>query len=35
MLLPQDRVLIHEASFTDIQGIPRIKRQDNLWVAEN
>lgn len=35
MLLPQDRVLIHEASFTDIQGIPHIKRQDNLWVAEN
>jgi hypothetical protein len=33
-LLPQDRLLIHEASFTEIRGIPPIKRQENIWVAE-
>jgi hypothetical protein len=35
MLLPQDRLLIHEASFTEVRGIPKIKRQDNIWIAES
>ena len=34
MLLPQDRLLIHESSFTEVNGIPKIKRQDNVWIAE-
>ena len=34
MLLPQDRVLVEEKSFTDIDGIPPIKRQSVIWSAE-
>ncbi len=34
MLLPQDRVLIEENSFTDVDGIPPIKRQSVIWSAE-
>lgn len=34
MLLPQDRVLIEEKSFTEIDGIPPIKRQSVIWSAE-
>lgn len=34
MLLPQDRVLVEEASFTEIAGIPSIKRQATIWSAE-
>lgn len=34
MLLPQDRVLVEEKSFTEIAGIPPIKRQTTIWAAE-
>jgi len=34
MLLPQDRVLIEDSSFTHIDGIPPIKRQSIVWYAE-
>lgn len=34
MLLPQDRVLVEEQSFTVLDGIPPIKRQDTIWSAE-
>jgi hypothetical protein len=34
MLLPQDRVLVEEKSFTEILGIPQIKRQSVIWSAE-
>jgi hypothetical protein len=34
MLLPQDRVLVEEKSFTEIDGIPPIKRQSVIWSAE-
>lgn len=34
MLLPQDRMLIEEASFTEVDGIPPIKRQAQVWSAE-
>ena len=34
MLLPQDRVLVEEKSFTAIDGIPPIKRQSTIWSAE-
>jgi hypothetical protein len=34
MLLPQDRMLIEEQSFTEIDGIPPIKRQSVIWSAE-
>jgi hypothetical protein len=34
MLLPQDRVLVEELSFTSIDGIPSIKRQSTIWSAE-
>jgi hypothetical protein len=34
MLLPQDRVLIEELSFTKVTGIPPIKRQTHVWCAE-
>ncbi len=34
MLLPQDRMLIEEKSFTRVEGIPPIKRQDKIWSAE-
>lgn len=34
MLLPQDRVLVEDLSFTHIDGIPPIKRQSTIWSAE-
>jgi hypothetical protein len=34
MLLPQDRMLIQDLSFTHITGIPPIKRQAQVWYAE-
>jgi hypothetical protein len=34
LLLPQDRFLVHEASFTAHDGIPRIHRQTAVWSAE-
>lgn len=34
LLLPQDRVLIEDMSFTRIDGIPPIKRQTQVWYAE-
>jgi hypothetical protein len=34
LLLPQDRVLIEDSSFTHIDGIPPIKRQSIVWYAE-
>lgn len=34
MLLPQDRLLITESSFTEITGVPRIKRQSVVYQAE-
>ena len=34
MLLPQDRVIVEEASFTVTEGVPPIKRQDVVWSAE-
>ena len=34
MLLPQDRLLIEELSFTAVNGIPPIKRQNLVWCAE-
>jgi len=34
MLLPQDRVIVEERSFTVVDDIPPIKRQDVLWSAE-
>lgn len=33
-LMPQDRVLVEEASFTEMAGVPRIKRQTQVWCAE-
>jgi hypothetical protein len=32
--VPQDQLLIHEASFTKVNWVPRIKRQDRVWRAE-
>ena len=34
MLLPQDRVIVEERSFTVIEGVPEIKRQATVWSAE-
>jgi hypothetical protein len=34
LLLPQDRVLVEEKSFTRVEGIPKIKRQVQIWSAE-
>ena len=34
MLLPQDRLLIEELSFTKVSGIPPIQRQTLIWCAE-
>jgi hypothetical protein len=34
MLLPQDRMLIEELSFTKVNGIPPIRRQAHVWCAE-
>jgi len=32
--LPQDRLLVQEASFTDITGVPPIVRQATIWTSE-
>lgn len=35
--LPQDRLLVHDASFTSVavgHHVPQIKRQTHIWVAE-
>lgn len=32
--LPQDRLLVHEASFTEHKGVPPIVRQRTVWSAE-
>ena len=32
--VPQDQLLLHEKSFTDVNGIPRVKRQDAVWSVE-
>jgi hypothetical protein len=32
--VPQDMMLVHEASFTSGEAIPPIKRQDALWTCE-
>jgi hypothetical protein len=32
--LPQDRLLVHEASFTAHAGVPPIARQRTVWSAE-
>ena len=32
--LPQDRLLVHEASFTEHNGVPPIARQRTVWSAE-
>ena len=32
--VPQDQLLVHEASFTAVKGVPRVKRQDRIWRAE-
>jgi hypothetical protein len=32
--LPQDRLLVHEASFTEHLGVPPIARQRTAWSAE-
>ena len=32
--LPQDRLLVHEASFTDVTGVPPVARQRTVWSAE-
>lgn len=34
LLLPQDRMLIEDRSFTTITGIPPIQRQTQVWYAE-
>lgn len=32
--VPQDQLLIHDKSFTEVNGVPRIKRQDQSWSFE-
>ena len=32
--VPQDQFLVTESSFTEHNGVPRIKRQSQLWCAE-
>lgn len=34
LLLPQDRFLVAEASFTQHDGIPKVYRQTNVWSVE-
>lgn len=34
LLLPQDRLLIEERSFTDLSTVPPIRRQTTVWSAE-
>lgn len=32
--LPQDQLLLHDKSFTTVDGVPKIKRQDKIWSVE-
>ena len=32
--LPQDQLLLHDKSFTEVKGVPSVKRQDIVWSAE-
>ena len=32
--VPQDQLLLHDKSFTQVNGVPKIKRQDKIWSAE-
>jgi len=32
--VPQDQLLLHDKSFTTVDGVPRIKRQDRIWSVE-
>lgn len=32
--LPQDQLLLHDKSFTTVEGVPRVKRQDQTWSVE-
>jgi len=32
--VPQDQLLLHDKSFTQVNGVPKIKRQDQIWSAE-
>ena len=32
--VPQDQLLIHDKSFTEVDGVPKIKRQDRTWSCE-
>lgn len=32
--LPQDQLLLHDKSFTTVNGVPTVKRQDQIWSME-
>lgn len=32
--VPQDQLLIYDKSFTEVDGVPKIKRQDRTWSVE-
>lgn len=32
--LPQDQLLLHDKSFTKVNGVPKIKRQEQIWSRE-
>ena len=32
--VPQDQLILHEKSFTKVNGVPSIKRQDQCWSVE-
>lgn len=32
--VPQDQLLLHDKSFTAVDGVPRIRRQDRVWSVE-
>lgn len=32
--VPQDQLLLHEKSFTTVNGVPKVKRQDRTWSVE-
>jgi hypothetical protein len=32
--LPQDQLLLHDKSFTQVNGVPKVKRQDQIWSME-
>jgi hypothetical protein len=35
VMVPQDQFLVTESSFTEHDGVPRIRRQSQLWCAES